>query len=109
MNATYYSYTCPHCSMVCSVEEVWSGQNVVCPDCGLEFFASPPDQSQIILPEKLPFFKSGRRKLLDERLHELVADGELSEADEQVLNKTALLLGLQLSDVKELAKKGFMR
>src|SRR5258706_7110425 len=106
---TNYNYTCPLCSQECSIPETLTGQNVVCPHCSQEFFATLPDSStQIILPEKLPFFKSGRRKILEERLKELVADGELSEQDEQTLHKTAILLGLEQSDLDELEKRGFL-
>src|SRR5260221_11760589 len=93
-----YSYTCPNCSQECSVEEQLAGQNVVCPHCSQEFFATPPDgNSEVILPEKLPFFKSGRRKILEERIQDLVADGEMSKVDEDTLKRTAALLGLSQS------------
>lgn len=106
---TNYNYTCPLCSKECSVEESLAGQNVVCPHCSQEFFATLPDSNtQIIVPEKLPFFKSGRRKILAERLQELVADGELSAQDEQTLHKTAILLRLDKSDLDELGKRGFL-
>jgi hypothetical protein len=42
------------------------------------------------------FGSSGKKKLLEERLDQLIADGELSDADEQTLTKTALELGLML-------------
>lgn len=107
---TCYNYTCPHCSQECSVEEQLTGQNILCPHCSQEFFATPPDHNaQIVLPEKLPFFKSGRKKILEERLHQLIADGEMSKEDEDVLNKTAILLGLDKSDLDEISKQSFCR
>lgn len=110
MSETNYSYTCPNCSKECAVAESLTGQNVICPNCSEEFFATAPDNnSQVIVPEKLPFFKSGRLKILEQRLQQLVADGELSHADEDVLNKTAILLGLEQSDLDELEKTDFFR
>jgi hypothetical protein len=107
---TNYLYTCPHCSRECSVAETLTGQNLLCPHCSQEFFATLPDAgTSIVLPEKLPFLKSGRRRILEERLQELVADGELSDHDEQTLRKTAILLGLEESDLNELGKNAFLK
>jgi DNA-directed RNA polymerase subunit RPC12/RpoP len=104
----HYNYTCPHCSRECAVDEKATGQNVVCPHCSQEFFATAPDHySEVIVPEKLPFFKSGRKKLLGDRMQELIADGEMSELDQDILTKTALLYGLNTSDLEEIAKRGF--
>jgi hypothetical protein len=105
-----YLYTCPYCSQQCSIAESLAGHDVVCPSCSQTFFATPPnDNSQIILPEKLPFFKSGRKKILEQKLQEAVAHGELSEQDDQKLRKTASLLGLSDSDLSELEKQDFMK
>ncbi len=107
---TNYNYTCPNCSQECALAESLTGQNVICPHCLQEFFATPPDSStQVIIPEKLPFFKSGRRKILEERMAELIADGELSNSDEDVLNRTAILLGLKETEVDELEQQGFLK
>jgi len=106
---TNYHYTCPHCSQECSVEQSLTGQNVVCPHCSQEFFAAAPDETQVIAPEKLPFFKSGRKKLLQEKLQALVADGEMSEQDEHELNKAAILFGLKESDLSDLTKEAFFK
>lgn len=103
-----YNYACPNCSQECSVEDSLTGQNVLCPHCSQEFFASPPPPSTSpIIPEKLPFFKSGRKKILKEQMEQLVADGEMSAADEDSLNRAAILLGLDQKDVVELAKDRF--
>lgn len=106
---TTYNYNCPLCSKECSVLQSLTAQNIVCPHCSGEFFATPPDKStQIILPEKLPFFKFARKKLLHQRFEEMVSDGELSAQDDDVLTKTAILLGLEKSDLEVLARKGFL-
>jgi hypothetical protein len=107
---TSYNYTCPYCSGECTIEEQLTGQNVICPNCSEEFLATPPDNTaDIILPEKLPFFKSGRKKILEKRMQELIADGKLSKADEDLLDRTALLLGLEHSDLEEISKRNFFR
>jgi hypothetical protein len=104
-----YNYTCPSCSQECAVALSFTGANVLCPNCSQDFFATPPDTStEVIVPEKLPFFKFGKRKLLEERLEELVADGEMSDSDENVLHKTALMLGLDVAEVEKLEEKKFI-
>lgn len=108
MNACY-NYTCPNCSQECSVEEELTGQNVVCPHCSQEFFATPPTSTtQPILPEKLPFFKSGRKKILAERMDQLIADGEMSNGDQDTLNRTAIMLGLDRVDLQKMVREKFM-
>lgn len=107
---TNYNYTCPSCSIDCTVAEVLTGQNVVCPHCAQEFFATSPDNnSQVTIPKQLPFFKSGRKKILKDRLRELTADGELSANDDSVLTKTALAMGLTQAELQEIAKEEFLR
>jgi len=85
---TEYNYVCPECSNECSVPESLTGQNLICPNHSHEFFATPPIllqtasspslpegfQNHVTLPEKLPFFKGGRRKILEEKFDELVKD-----------------------------------
>jgi hypothetical protein len=107
---TDYSYTCPSCSQDSVVAASLAGQNVLCPHCSQEFFATPPPQpGEVAIPEKLPFFKFNRRKLLAKKMEELIADGELSATDEDALNKTALMMGLKLKDVENLEKDGFFK
>jgi DNA-directed RNA polymerase subunit RPC12/RpoP len=118
---TEYSYTCPNCSKECSVPESMTGQNLICPHCSQEFFATAPEQASTAaappaetrthsaLPEKLPFFKSGRRKILEARLAELVADGELDKSDERDLTYLAAQLGLDLSDLSDLRKEKLLK
>ena len=58
-------YTCPTCEANCSVAPDLVRLNVVCPSCGQEFTANPPDPiSEIQVPEAMPFFKTGKRKIL---------------------------------------------
>jgi hypothetical protein len=91
------------------------------PHCAQEFFATPPEQTPAAevptgetrthsaLPEKLPFFKSGRRKILEARLAELVADGELDKSDEKDLTYLAAQLGLESSDLSKIQKEKFLK
>src|SRR5580700_689664 len=105
---TEYDYTCPNCSKVCSVPQSMTGQDVVCPSCSQEFFATPPElpgstptppplstefPPHVALPEKLPFFKSGRRKILAEKYDQLICAGELNETIEKELDYLIISLG----------------
>lgn len=105
----HYNYSCPHCTGECSVEESLTNNNVICPACSGEFFATPPEgNSQVILPEKVPFFKAGRKKLLQEKLGELVADGELSAQDKDTLNRMALMMDVKLADMDDIRRGAFI-
>lgn len=104
-----YQYTCPNCSATCAVEEIMCGTDVVCPNCKQEFFATPPGAPPPGLPEKIPFFHSGKVKALEERLHAMTAAGELSKADREILDQFATALHLKPGDVDELLKSGFMK
>jgi hypothetical protein len=111
---TEFNYTCPNCSQECSVVESLTDQNVTCPACSKEFFATPPNQQSppileggkpaFTLPAKLPFFKSGRRKILEQRLEQmLAASGAMfDDAGEAELIKTAVALGLATTEVTKL-------
>jgi hypothetical protein len=80
----------------CSVALDLAGLNVVCPSCGQEFTATPPDPiSEFQLPDAIPFFKSGKLELLKNHLNKLISDGELSKSDEIALTGAALIMGLK--------------
>lgn len=112
-------YTCPSCSNECSVAVSLVGLNLTCPSCSAEFFATPPDEpppdnggssprGPASLPSKLPFFKSGRKKLLAAKLAELVEDGELDKNDERELFHLAAQLDLDKGDLESLQKEKFL-
>lgn len=109
--AANYNYTCPNCSKECSVAEALVGQNILCPHCSLEFFATPPEEPQspeaMSLPEKLPFFKFSRRKILAARLRQLTEDGVLDENDATELSDLAASLQLNDSDLSKLKQSNF--
>lgn len=110
---TQYTYSCPSCSKECVVSESWTGQNILCPHCSSEFFATPPKpqeaRSRVVVPEKLPFFKSGRRKILQQRFTELVADGEFSDNDERELTSLSTALRLDLSELSKVKRENLLK
>ena len=88
-------YDCPNCTTSCSVALDLVCLNVVCPSCGQEFTATPPDlASDFQLPDAIPFFKSGKLEILKNHLNKLILDGQLSKSDEIALTRAALMLGL---------------
>jgi hypothetical protein len=92
-------YDCPNCSRQASVPDSLIGQNVVCPTCEQEFYATPPAAP---IEEKLPFFKFSRRKMLKGELDRLTGDGEYSEADHNALTERATKLGLHEDEINKL-------
>ena len=85
-------YTCPTCEANCSVAPDLACLNVVCPSCGQEFTATPPDSAaDLQLPETVPFFKSGKLEILKNHLNKLTSDGELSKSDKIALTRAALM------------------
>lgn len=111
---TKYSCICPNCSAQCTVPESFLGKNVVCPICSCEFFAAPPQIEPVLAqpvtlerkytpPTKIPFFKSAKRKLLEERLWQLNHErGCIDDAAEQELKQTAAALGLDEEEASKL-------
>jgi hypothetical protein len=115
---TEYTYTCPNCSKECSVVESMIGQSLTCPSCLQEFFATPPAsptpqtlegaQAGFQLPKKLPFFKSGRRKILEGRYRELMAAGPMEDSAEDELIVLAISLGLAKEEVARIRREHFL-
>ena len=72
----------PACEANCSVAPDLAGLNVLCPSCGQESTATPPDLAfDFQPPAKVPFFKSGKLEILKNHLNKLTSDGELSKSD----------------------------
>jgi hypothetical protein len=102
-----FTYNCPHCAGPAEVAEEHVGGNVICPHCSQEYLATAPEplpepprlQTE---PAKVPFFKSSRLKLLDQKLRELTADGDYSAEDARGLFYEATRLGLSQSDLDSL-------
>ncbi|MCC7375835.1 MAG: hypothetical protein IT581_14350 [Verrucomicrobiales bacterium] len=103
------TYNCPLCGGAAEVEQQHFGGNVTCPHCAQEFFATPPDPSPPRIQEApkgpVPFFKSSRLKLLQEKLADLTADGDFSADDARVLFHEAMRLRLSEKDVESIRKK----
>jgi hypothetical protein len=103
------------------VPEALTGQNLTCPNCSGEFFATAPEAlpppesenptSQFTPPAKLPFLKSGRKKILEQRFLELfkLDSGTISRETEDELNKNGIVLGLHATAGTELLEEYFMR
>ncbi|MDA7631763.1 hypothetical protein N8778_02935 [Verrucomicrobia bacterium] len=103
-----FVYQCPHCGASCSIEAQYTGQNIVCPSCQQEFFATAPEvKDTLSVPEKLPFFKSGRKKVLRENLEKLIEDGELSTDEEKSLNQLADRMSLSRNDFDKIREELF--
>ena len=103
-----FVYQCPHCGASCSIEAQYTGQNIVCPNCQQEFFATAPEVEQTLsVPEKLPFFKSGRKKVLRENLEELIKDGELSTDEQKSLNQLADRMSLSRNELDKIREEMF--
>jgi len=100
-------YTCPFCSGTISMAEPTLGQKITCPHCAKALYATPSEPAVNTLPEKIPFFKFSRRKLLKSELKRLVEDGEYSKADHNTLSKTALRLDLEAEEITKLRLKEF--
>jgi hypothetical protein len=99
-------YDCPSCSGKTSVSESLVGQNLVCPHCEQQFYATPPSAA---LEEAIPFFKFSRRKRLKQELERLTADGEYSEADHKTLIYKACNLGLHEDEIDNLRMAAFRK
>lgn len=116
-----YTYTCPNCSKECLVEESSIGQNMTCPFCSKEFFATPPAPPaadappqvpdatpHLTLIDKLPIFKGHRRKLLEEKLDELLRAGPIDKNAWGMLESFAVSINLEQSEVTQLIQERFV-
>jgi hypothetical protein len=119
---TQYDYTCPNCSKECIVEESLVGQNITCPSCSKEFFATPPSASSpvaaptgaepaphLTMLDKLPFFKTHRQKLLEEKFDELLLAGPIDDAAQSTLASFAASINLDPIDAVELRQEKFAK
>ncbi len=109
-------YTCPNCSKPCSIPAGLAGQNVTCPNCASVFFATPPEPAaeppppDLALPEHLPFFKHGRRKILEQKFDELMAaSGHFDENTERELVQLTAELKLDDSEWHNIRKERFLQ
>jgi hypothetical protein len=61
------------------------------------------------MPTKVPFLKSSKRKVLEDRYESLISqNGALDDASLDELNKLAIVLGLEVTEVRELRRNRVM-
>jgi hypothetical protein len=117
-----FTYTCPRCLTKCAISASAVGGSITCSRCSLEFFASPPLQQQelgqskpavpkFVLPTKLPFLKSGRRKILEQGFQQLLVanHGTVSDAVENEPGRAAIALGLEKEEAGAIVTDHFTR
>lgn len=120
---TEYEYTCPNCLQHCTVPESLVGRNLTCPGCKKQFFSTPPEsppespptpaaqgpQAGFAPPSRLPFFKSARKQILEQRLQELllINRGVMADDARQELRRNATVLGLSENAADELLREHF--
>jgi hypothetical protein len=108
-----HQIVCPSCAGEVTVSEDQAGMVLACPHCGLEFEleAATPDNSDhqpLALPEKVPFFKASRKRILKEHMDHLSADGTLSESDKRHLAYLTANLKLSEEDANSVQGELFM-
>ena len=87
------------------MSDVWStplcGVRTPCPSCNSAVTIparQANDQALIIVPTKLPFLKSHRKKVLEAKVSELVSLGPIDQSIEAKLQDFAVALGLEKQD-----------
>jgi len=65
------------------------------------------NESPFVLPTKLPFFKSHRKKILEAKVSELVASGPIDDPIEAKLSDFAVALGLNKSEARIILTQRF--
>jgi DNA-directed RNA polymerase subunit RPC12/RpoP len=107
--------SCPQCQGTMSLPLQLESHAVAYPHCSHTFVFNPigqtPEQGEgpsenqpLPVPEKLPFLKASRRRLLDEQVKHLAADGELSPNDERHLVYMVAQFGLTETELRHLCR-----
>jgi hypothetical protein len=93
-------FECPTCGQHLSATPDQIGASAPCPNCNTPVTvpALNDDQAILVLPTKLPFLESGRRKLLEEKVSELVSRGPINDSIEAKLQDFAVALHLGRAD-----------
>src|SRR5438105_13083812 len=76
-------FECPTCGQHLSATSEQIGLTAACPNCNSSVTvpARPDDdQAVFVLPTKLPFLKSHRKKILEAKVSELVSLGPMSQS-----------------------------
>src|SRR6266513_3546196 len=94
-------FECPTCGQHISATPAQIGVTASCPHCRTLVTVPAPqddDQAVFVLPTKLPFLKSHRKKILEGKVSELVSRGPIDESIETKLQDFAVALGLEKAD-----------
>ena len=104
-------FECPACGQHLSATPAQIGVTAPCPNCS-SAVAVPAqqddDQAVFVLPTKLPFLKSQRKKILEAKVSELVLLGPIDESTEAKLQDFAVGLGLEKADATAVLTGRFM-
>ena len=93
-------FECPMCGQHISATPAQIGVTAPCPHCGAAVTVparQDDDQTVFVLPTKLPFSKSHRKRILEAKVSELVSLGPIDESIEAKLQDFAVALGLAKS------------
>jgi hypothetical protein len=101
-------FECPTCGQHISATHAQIGVTAPCPHCNAAVTVASPllrqparqddDQAVFVLPTKLPFLKSHRKKILEAKVSELVSLGPIDGSIEAKLQDFAVALGLEKAD-----------
>src|SRR6266700_8430235 len=88
----------PTCGQHISATHAQIGVTAPCPHCSAAVTVparQDDDQTVFVLPTKLPFLNSHRKKILEAKVSELVSLGPIDESIEAKLQDFAVALGLE--------------
>ena len=94
-------FECPTCGQHLSARSEQIGLTAPCPNCNSSVSVparQDDDQAVFVLPTKLPFLKSHRKKILEAKVSELVSLGPINASIEAKLQDFAVALGLEKGD-----------
>jgi hypothetical protein len=101
VSAMELKFECPTCGQHISATPAQIGVTAPCPNCSAAVTLparQDDDQAVFVLPTKLPFLKSHRKKILEAKVSELVSLGPIDESIEPKLQDFAVALGLEKAD-----------
>jgi hypothetical protein len=99
-------FECPTCGQHISATPAQIGVTAPCPHCSAAVTVparQDNDQPVFVLPTKLPFLKSHRKKILEAKVSELVSLGPIDESIEAKLQDFAVALRLEKADADDAA------
>jgi predicted RNA-binding Zn-ribbon protein involved in translation (DUF1610 family) len=102
-------FECPTCGQHISATSAQIGVTAPCPHCSAAVTVparQDADQAVFVLPTKLPFLKSHRKKILEAKVSELVSLGPIDESIEAKLQDFAVALGLEKADATDFQATG---